>query len=152
MERARRRKPKIGYFGSGLAAYWPQFPRLHENVLTVMDKHAAKLEAMGCTVVRGGLVDRAERGNEVGDLFAREQVDLIIGEIMTYTITAGTTLSIIRGDDASVIKAHDEESYVYLWTKTYKLTATESDILSRNYVQLVDVGTGTQSATSSTCR
>jgi L-arabinose isomerase len=40
---------------------------------------------MGCTVVRGGLVDRAERSIEVGDLFAREQVDLIIGEIMTYT-------------------------------------------------------------------
>jgi L-arabinose isomerase len=35
--------------------------------------------------VRGGLVDRAERSVEVGDLFAREQVDLIIGEIMTYT-------------------------------------------------------------------
>jgi hypothetical protein len=29
MERTRRRKPKIGYFGSGLAAYWPQFPNLH---------------------------------------------------------------------------------------------------------------------------
>ena len=50
-----------------------------------MDRHAARLEAMGCTVVRGGLVDRAERSTEVGDLFAREQVDLIIGEIMTYT-------------------------------------------------------------------
>ena len=40
---------------------------------------------MGCEVIRGGLVDRAERSNEVGDLFAQEQVDLIIGEIMTYT-------------------------------------------------------------------
>jgi L-arabinose isomerase len=85
MERTRRRKPKIGYFGSGLAAYWPQFPELHENVLRTMERHAARLEGMGCTVVRGGLVDRAERSVEVGDLFAREQVDLIIGEIMTYT-------------------------------------------------------------------
>jgi L-arabinose isomerase len=85
MERTRRPKPKIGYFGSGLAAYWPQFPRLYESVIKTMDQHAARLEAMGCTVVRGGLVDRAERGNEAGDLFAREQVDLIIGEIMTYT-------------------------------------------------------------------
>jgi L-arabinose isomerase len=50
-----------------------------------MERHVAKLEAMGCEVVRGGLVDRAERSAEVGDLFAREQVDLIIGEIMTYT-------------------------------------------------------------------
>ncbi len=85
MERDLRPKPKIGYFGSGLAAYWPQFPNLHAAVMETMDRHANHLEAMGCQVVRGGLVDRAERGSEVGDLFAREQVDLIIGEILTYT-------------------------------------------------------------------
>ena len=85
MERTRRRKPKVGYFGSGLAAYWPQFPALKPAVLNTMARHVAKLEAMGCEVVQGGLVDRAERSGPVGDLFAREQVDLIIGEIMTYT-------------------------------------------------------------------
>lgn len=85
MDRERRPKPRIGYFGSGLAAYWPQFPELKPAVLATMERHVAKLEAMGCEVVRGGLVDRAERSAEVGDRFAREQVDLIIGEIMTYT-------------------------------------------------------------------
>ena len=85
MERTLRRKPKIGYFGSGLAAYWPQFPNLKQAALETMDRHVAKLESMGCEVVRGGLVDRAELSGPVGDLFAREQVDLIIGEIMTYT-------------------------------------------------------------------
>ncbi|MCP4165875.1 MAG: arabinose isomerase [Chloroflexi bacterium] len=85
MERGKRPKPKIGYFGSGLAAYWPQFPKLKPAVEATMQKHITRLEDMGCDVVFGGLVDRAERSNEVGDLFAREQVDLIIGEIMTYT-------------------------------------------------------------------
>jgi L-arabinose isomerase len=85
MERTRRPKPRIGYFGSGLAAYWPQFPKLKPAVLAAMDRHIAKLEAMGCEVIRGGLVDCAERSNEVGDQFARAGVDLIIGEIMTYT-------------------------------------------------------------------
>jgi L-arabinose isomerase len=85
MERTQRRKPKIGYFGSGLAAYWPQFPALKPAVVETMARHVAKLEAMGCEVIQGGLVDRAERSAPVGDLFAREQVDLIIGEIMTYT-------------------------------------------------------------------
>ncbi len=85
MERSLRRKPKVGYFGSGLAAYWPQFPHLKPAVLDTMDRHVAKLEAMGCEVVQGGLVDRAELSAPVGDLFARQQVDLIIGEIMTYT-------------------------------------------------------------------
>ena len=50
-----------------------------------MERHATKLEDMGCEVVHGGLLDRAERSVEVGDIFAREGVDLIIGEIMTYT-------------------------------------------------------------------
>jgi L-arabinose isomerase len=85
MERELRSKPKVGYFGSGLAAYWPQFLALKPAVLETMERHVRKLEAMGCSVVRGGLVDSADKSNGVGDLFAREQVDLIIGEIMTYT-------------------------------------------------------------------
>ncbi len=85
MERGLRPQPKIGYFGSGLAAYWPQFPSLKPAVLETMECHVRKLEEMGCVVVRGGLVDSADQSNGVGDLFAREQVDLIIGEIMTYT-------------------------------------------------------------------
>ncbi len=85
MERHLRPQPKVGYFGSGLAAYWPQFPALKPAVLETMERHAQKLEAMGCNVIRGGLVDSADKSNGVGNLFAREQVDLIIGEIMTYT-------------------------------------------------------------------
>ena len=85
MERNKRPKPRVGYFGSGLAAYWPQFPSLKPAVLATMERHIAKLQGMGCEVVAGGLVDRAERANEVGDLFARERVDLIVGEILTYT-------------------------------------------------------------------
>ena len=38
MERAQRPKPRIGYFGSGLAAYWPQFPRLKPAVLDTMER------------------------------------------------------------------------------------------------------------------
>jgi len=53
--------------------------------MAAMEQHIGKLREMGCEVVPGGLVDRAERANEVGDLFARERVDLIIGEILTYT-------------------------------------------------------------------
>ena len=47
MERTQRPKPRIGYFGSGLAAYWPQFPKLQEGALAVMERHAAKLEVHG---------------------------------------------------------------------------------------------------------
>ncbi len=66
-----RRKAKVGYFGSGLAAYWPQFPELRPAVMETMAKHRQRLEAMGCEVVDGGLVDAADKSNGVGDLFAR---------------------------------------------------------------------------------
>jgi L-arabinose isomerase len=85
MERTNRPKPRIGYFGSSLAAYWPQFPHVKEIVLDTMERHVTRIETMGCDVVRGGIVDRAEKGIEVGELFARESLDLIIGELMTYT-------------------------------------------------------------------
>ncbi|MFT5240943.1 MAG: L-arabinose isomerase [Candidatus Promineifilaceae bacterium] len=78
-------KPRVGYFSCGLAAYWPQFPSLLPGIDETMKRHVAQLEKMGCEIVHGGLVDTADKGTAVGELFARERVDLIIGEIMTYT-------------------------------------------------------------------
>ena len=75
----------MGYFSSGLAAYWPQFPTLCAGIDKTMKRHIAKLEAMGCTVISGGLVDTAEKGVALGDTFSHEKLDLIIGEVMTYT-------------------------------------------------------------------
>ena len=51
MYREKRPKPKIGYFGSGLAAYWPQFPNRLPAILDTMERHIQKLESMGCEVV-----------------------------------------------------------------------------------------------------
>jgi len=85
MERINRPKPKVGYYGASLAAYWPQFPALKDKVTAIMDRHVAKLIELGCEVVRGPLVDRAEMSNEVGDMFNSAGVDLVIGDIMTYT-------------------------------------------------------------------
>ena len=77
--------PLIGYFSSGLDAYWPQFPTLLPNIEAIMSRHIAQLEEMGCQIISGGLVDTPEKSVAVAELFARERVDLIIGEIMTYT-------------------------------------------------------------------
>ncbi|MGC9360428.1 MAG: L-arabinose isomerase family protein [Anaerolineae bacterium] len=85
MERDRRPKPKVGYYGASLAAYWPQFPGIREKVEASMDRHVAKLTELGCEVVRGPLVDKAEMSNDVGDMFNRAGVDIVLGDIMTYT-------------------------------------------------------------------
>ncbi len=50
MERALRRKPRIGYYGSGLAAYWPQFPRVKPAVLDTMERHATIPAEFGISI------------------------------------------------------------------------------------------------------
>ncbi len=52
MERHIRPQPKVGYFGSGLAAYWPQFPALKPAVLETMDRQQALGQMAGLETVK----------------------------------------------------------------------------------------------------
>jgi L-arabinose isomerase len=69
---------RVGVFGIGLAAYWPQFPGLRERLEGYQRGVEARLTALGADVVSAGLVDSAPAAREAGDRFAREQVDLLI--------------------------------------------------------------------------
>ena len=62
---------RVGVFGIGLAAYWPQFPGLRERLCGYQAEIEAHLRDLGCEGISAGLVDTAERGAEAGDLFAR---------------------------------------------------------------------------------
>ena len=52
---------RVGIFGIGLAAYWPQFEGLRERLEGYQRDIHARLEAMGAEVVSAGLVD-CDRG------------------------------------------------------------------------------------------
>ncbi|MGQ9631814.1 MAG: arabinose isomerase [bacterium] len=88
MERDRGRKPKVGIFGCGHAAYWPQFPNMKPAIMKILREHEDRIAGFDCEIVDGGLVDTTEVGVNIGEMFARERVDIIICEILTYTPSA----------------------------------------------------------------
>jgi L-arabinose isomerase len=79
----RRQHVKIGLFGIGLAAYWPQFEGLQAAIEGHLVTIGDRLEAWG-EVVSGGLVDTAQAGAKAGDHFAFERIDLLVCWAGTY--------------------------------------------------------------------
>jgi L-arabinose isomerase len=83
--------PRVGIFGIGLAAYWPQFEGLRERLEGYQQGAEARLEAMGAEVVSAGLVDSAPAAREAGAKLAAEGVDLV----MVYTATYATSAQVL---------------------------------------------------------
>ncbi|MBC7812598.1 MAG: L-fucose/L-arabinose isomerase family protein [Burkholderiales bacterium] len=95
-------KAKIGIFGIGLAAYWPQFDGLKERLEGYQGKIEARLRDMGADVSSAGLVDTAPAAQAAGDYFARENVDLIICYVGTYA-TSSQVLPAVQRRKAPVL-------------------------------------------------
>jgi L-arabinose isomerase len=87
MNRKPSMKARVGLFGIGLAAYWPQFPGLHKRLLGYLKYVEKQLRQWG-NVANAGLVDTAPRAQAAGDLFARNNVDLIICYTATYATSS----------------------------------------------------------------
>lgn len=88
MERKRRLPARVGVFGIGLAAYWPQFAGLRERLIGYQRGVEERLTACGAEVVSAGLVDTAPAAAAAGDLFAREGVDLVVCYVGTYATSS----------------------------------------------------------------
>jgi len=89
-----RNGARVGVFGIGLAAYWPQFPGLKEAI----DGHLSHVEAQvgqWAEVIPAGLVDTAQRGAQVGDFLAQEGVDLLVCYAGTYA-TSTQVLPVVQ--------------------------------------------------------
>jgi L-arabinose isomerase len=83
--------PRVGVFGIGLAAYWPQFDGLRERLEGYQRGIEARVEAMGAEVVSGGLVDTPQAAWRSGDALAAAVVDLV----MVYTATYATSAQVL---------------------------------------------------------
>jgi|YNPNPStandDraft_1061719.scaffolds.fasta_scaffold29634_2 L-arabinose isomerase len=90
-------RARVGVFGIGLAAYWPQFPGLKERLESYQAQVEARLADMAAEVVSAGLVDTAPAAVAAGDLFAREHVDLIICYVGTYATSSQVLPAVQRG-------------------------------------------------------
>lgn len=82
------KKVKVGLFGIGLDTYWHQFEGLKENLLGYQQQVHDRLESFGADVVDAGLVDTPDASREAGDLFRRENVDVVFLFITTYALSS----------------------------------------------------------------
>ncbi len=79
---------KIGVFGIGLAAYWPQFEGLRERLIGYQNNVEAQLRSFGAEVVSAGLVDTAPVAMAAGDQFTQANVDLLVCYVGTYSTSS----------------------------------------------------------------
>jgi L-arabinose isomerase len=91
---------RVGVFGIGLAAYWPQFDGLHERLQGYQRGLEAGLSGLGAEVVSAGLVDTPERAREAGDELVG--VDLVMLYTATYA-TSSQVLPVVQAAKAPVV-------------------------------------------------
>ena len=92
---------KVGLFGIGLAAYWPQFKGLKRRLQGYQQMVAGRLGKF-CEVIDAGLVDSAAKAEEAGALFASQSVELIICYVTTYA-TSSQVLPAVQRARAPVL-------------------------------------------------
>lgn len=88
-------RPRVGLVSFGLAAYWPQFPGLLENLTGYATRIADRLVELGADVVDGGFVSDAEEGAAVGERLRAAGVDLLVVNLSTYA-TSTQVLPVVQ--------------------------------------------------------
>ena len=97
-----KRKCRIGLFGIGLEAYWPQFKGLKQRLQSCVQTVAKRLERPGVEIVNLGLIDSPAKAMEAGHRFRQEDVDLIFLQATTYALSS-TVLPVVQRAKVPVI-------------------------------------------------
>ncbi len=93
---------KIGLFGIGLDAYWPQFKGLKERLEGYLEEVSRKLESFGAGIVNLGLIDNPVSAMEAGHKFRQTDVDIIFLHVTTYALSS-TVLPVVQRAKVPVI-------------------------------------------------
>ena len=93
---------RIGLFGIGLDAYWPQFKGLKVRLENYLEQVSDKLARPGVEIVNLGLIDSPPKALEAGHRFRREDVDLIFIHVTTYALSA-TVLPVVKRAKVPVV-------------------------------------------------
>jgi L-arabinose isomerase len=78
---------KVGLFGIGLAAYWPQFKGLKARLEGYQKIVGGRLGEFG-EIIDAGLVDSAPKAVAAGERFASEGVELVVCYVATYATSS----------------------------------------------------------------
>jgi L-arabinose isomerase len=98
----RRPRARVGVFGIGLAAYWPQFDGLKARIEGYQRRVEERVGELGGEVVSAGLVDTEQAARDAGDRFASAQVDLVFCHAVTYA-TSSTVLPVAQAAKVPVV-------------------------------------------------
>jgi len=93
---------KVGLFGIGLEAYWPQFAGLQERLTGYINVVAGQLARPDVSVVNLGLIDSPEKAQAAGHAFRQHDVDLIFLYVTTYALSS-TVLPVVRRAKVPVV-------------------------------------------------
>ncbi len=93
---------KVGLFGIGLDAYWPQFAGLKEQLEGYLGVVQQKLARDGVEIVNLGLIDTPEKAFDAGHAFRQADVDLIFLHVTTYALSS-TVLPVVQRAKVPVI-------------------------------------------------
>jgi L-arabinose isomerase len=93
---------RVGLFGIGLEAYWPQFEGLKPKLEGYLQQVAEKIGRPGVEVCNLGLVDSPEKAMEAGHAFRRADVDVIFLHVTTYALSS-TVLPVVQRAKVPVI-------------------------------------------------
>ncbi|MDB5211030.1 MAG: putative L-arabinose isomerase protein [Sediminibacterium sp.] len=93
---------KIGLFGIGLDAYWPQFAGLKERLEGYMQVVEQKLSTIHPQIINAGLVDTTDKAFAAGRQFRQEDVDIIFLYVTTYALSS-TVLPVVQRAKVPVI-------------------------------------------------
>jgi L-arabinose isomerase len=95
-------RARVGVFGIGLEAYWPQFEGLEDRCRSYQARVEEHVRELGAEVVSAGLVDTAVKGRAAGDAFAAAQVDLVLCHAVTYA-TSSVVLPALQAAGVPVV-------------------------------------------------
>jgi L-arabinose isomerase len=93
---------RVGLFGIGLEAYWPQFDGLKSRLEWYLGQVARKFARPGVEVCNLGLIDSPEKAMEAGHAFRRADVDIIFLHVTTYALSS-TVLPVVQRAKVPVI-------------------------------------------------
>jgi L-arabinose isomerase len=93
---------RIGLFGIGLEAYWPQFKGLKARLQNYLRVVADKLDRPGVEIVNLGLIDNPQKAFAAGHAFRQADVDVIFLHVTTYALSS-TVLPVVQRARVPVI-------------------------------------------------
>ncbi|MBI3849695.1 MAG: arabinose isomerase [Verrucomicrobia bacterium] len=97
-----KRALRVGLFGIGLDAYWPQFKGLKERLEGYVQVVHERLKRPVVEIVNLGLIDTPSKALAAGHRFRREDVDLIFLHVTTYALSS-TVLPVVQRAKVPVI-------------------------------------------------